>query len=296
MKIAFLGLGRMGRAIAKVLLEAGFELTLWNRSPASLEALVDAGGKLAKSPAEAVKRADVVVSMLADDRALREVMLEGGALEAMRRDAIHVNMATVSVPFAATLAKLHAKLGQGYVAAPVLGRPEVAERGELNLLVAGPPVQVEAVWPLLKAASVRIWPIGDVPEQANVVKIGANFMLGVAIESLAEATSLAEAHGIEAAEFIEVVTQTLFAAPAYQGYGALIKARAFEPAGFSLRLGHKDIGLALSAADQARVPLPLAAAVNARMLDGLANGDGDKDWSSLYEVAARQAHLDRRGS
>nr|WP_317450686.1 NAD-binding protein [Phytohalomonas tamaricis] len=142
----------------------------------------------------------------------------------------------------------------------------------------------------------KVWPVGEAPERANVVKIGANFMLASAIEAMAEASTLTRAYGVSAHDFLDIVTNTLFASPAYQGYGKAIAEEKFEPAGFKMTLGYKDVGLALSAAGDERVPLPLAGVVRDRMLDAIANGDGDKDWAGLATVAARQAHLDKRGT
>jgi len=293
MKVGFIGLGAMGRGMAQQLLEAGHEVTVWNRSPEAAEALAEQGAKIAKTPADAA-RCEVLVSMLADDQAAHQVLVESKAIEAMKKGSVHINMATVSVAFARGMAALHERLGVGYVAAPVLGRPDVAAAGKLNIIAAGDPAQLERVRPVLDAMGQAVWPLGESPERANVAKIAANFMLASAIESMAEASTLTRAYGIEASDFLDIVTNTLFASPAYQGYGKMIAEARFEPAGFTMRLGHKDVGLALSAGDEQSVALPLGSAVRDRLLDALANGDGDKDWSGLAEVAARQAHLDKR--
>jgi len=293
MKVGFIGLGAMGSAMASNLIKAGHEVTVWNRSPGPTEPLASLGAKVVKSADRAVL-GDMLFSMLANDQAVRDVFITGGLLDAMDKGIVHVNHATISVALAKELAEEHAKRGIDYVAAPVFGRPDVAAAGKLNIVAAGRPGLIERVRPLLEAMGSRIWPLGDAPERANVVKIAGNFMLGAAIESMAEASALTRAHGISAADFLEVMTSTLFASPAFQGYGKLIAEQRYTPAGFALPLGYKDIGLALSAGDAARVPLPLAGLLRDSLLEALSAGDEDVDWSIMAQVAARRAHLDER--
>lgn len=294
MKVGFIGLGQMGSAMASNLIAGGHTVTVWNRSPKACEPLASLGAKVAGTPARAAQ-GEVLCSMLADDRAVREVVLDGGLIDAMDAGTIHVNHATVSVALARELAAAHARRGLAYVAAPVFGRPDVAAAGRLNIVAAGKSAALEQVRPLLDLMAARVWPLGEEPERANVVKIGGNFMLGVAIESMAEASALARSHGVSAADFLEVMTQTLFAAPAYQGYGRMIAEDRFKPAGFALPLGYKDIGLAMSAGEQSRVPLPLAGVVRDALLEALGAGDEGMDWASLARVAARRAHLEGAG-
>lgn len=290
MKVGFIGLGAMGAAMAANLLEAGHAVTVWNRSPAPAEALAAQGATVAKLPAEAAG-GEAVLSMLANDQAVRAVILDGGVLDAMAPGTVHVNHATVSVALAKELAGMHARRDVGYIAAPVFGRPDVAAAGKLNILAAGEAARIDQVRPLLEAMGSRVWPLGEAPERANVAKIAGNFMLASAIESMAEASALTRAHGISAADFLEVMTSTLFAAPAYQGYAKLIAERRFKPAGFTLPLGYKDVGLALAAGEAARVPLPFAGVLRDSLLEALAGGDEDRDWSALSQVAARRANL-----
>jgi len=293
MNIGFIGLGAMGSAMAANLLKAGHAVTVWNRSPAATEPLAALGATVAATPVEATG-GDAVLSMLANDAAVRAVILDAGVLDAMPRDAVHVNHATVSVALAKELAAAHAQRGVAYVAAPVFGRPDVAAAGKLNILAAGEASTIERVRPLLEVMGSRIWPLGEAPERACVAKIAGNFMLASAIESMAEASALVRAHGISAADFLDVMTGTLFASPAYQGYARLIAEQRFKPAGFTLPLGYKDVGLALAAGEAARVPLPLAGVLRDSLLEALAGGDEDLDWSALSQVAARRAHLDNR--
>jgi 3-hydroxyisobutyrate dehydrogenase-like beta-hydroxyacid dehydrogenase len=290
MKVGFIGLGAMGSAMASNLLAAGHALTVWNRSEPATAPLASLGAKVARTPERAVQ-AEVVHSMLANDQAVREVFLDGGLLDAMDAGTVHVNHATISVALARTLAQAHAERGLAYVAAPVFGRPDLAAAAKLNMLVAGPAAAIERVRPLLQAMAARLWPLGEAPERAAVVKIAGNFMLASAIESMAEATALTRAHGVSAADFLEVMTSTLFAAPAYQGYGKLIAEQRFTPAGFAMPLGLKDVGLALAAGEAARVPLPFAGVLRDSLLEALAGGGEELDWSALAQVAARRAPL-----
>jgi 3-hydroxyisobutyrate dehydrogenase-like beta-hydroxyacid dehydrogenase len=294
MKVGFIGLGAMGSAMASNLLAAGHTLTVWNRSTAATEPLASLGAKVART-ADRAAQGEVLCSMLANDQAVREVILDSGLLDAMDRGTVHVNHATISVALAKELADEHAKRELEYVAAPVFGRPDIAAAGKLNILAAGKPAAIEKVRPLLEAMGSKVWPLGDAPERANVAKIAGNFMLASAIESMAEATALTRAYGVSAADFLEVMTNTLFAAPAYQGYGRLIAEQRFKPAGFPLPLGFKDVGLAQAAAESARVPLPFAGVLRDSLLEALAAGDEELDWSALALVAARRAHLDERG-
>lgn len=293
MKVGFIGLGAMGSAMASNLLAAGHTLTVWNRSAAATEPLASLGARVAKTADRAVQ-GEVLCSMLANDQAVREVFLDGGVLDAMDPGTVHVNHATISVALAKELAAEHARRGVEYVAAPVFGRPDMAAAAKLNILVAGKPAAIQKARPLLEAMGSRLWPLGEAPERANVAKIAGNFMLAAAIESMAEATALTRAHGVSAADFLDVMTNTLFAAPAYQGYGKLIAEQRFKPAGFALPLGYKDVGLALAAGEAQRVPLPFAGVLRDAMLEALAAGDAELDWSALALVAARRAHLDER--
>jgi len=291
MKVGFIGLGSMGSAMASNLVAAGHAVTVWNRSEAAVEPLVAVGAKPAKTPDRAVL-GDAVCSMLANDQAVRAVFLDGGLLDAMDPGMVHVNHATISVALAQELAEAHAARGIDYVAAPVFGRPDAAAAAKLNIVAAGRPAVIEKVRPLLEAMGTKIWPMGEDPVRANVVKIAGNFMLASAIETMAEASALTRAYGVGSAEFLEVMTSTLFAAPAYQGYGKLIAEQRFSPAGFAMPLGLKDVGLALSAGEGKRVPLPFAGVLRDGFLDALAHGGEDLDWSALALVAARRAHLD----
>lgn len=287
MDIGFLGLGTMGAPMARNLLKAGHSLRVWNRGAAPREALAGEGAHACDTPRQAA--APVLISMLAHDQAVRESVLDSGLLDALPEGAIHVNMATVSVAFARELADAHAARGVAYVAAPVLGRVDVAQAGKLNILAGGEPADIARVQPLLDVLGARTWHFGARPEQANAVKLAANFCLASAIGTMAEAGALVRGHDVAPADFLAMLTSTVFAAPAYQGYGGLIARQQYSPAGFKMTLGLKDVRLALAAGEAKHVPMPIASTLRDGLLEGIAQGDGELDWSALAKVSARRA-------
>jgi 3-hydroxyisobutyrate dehydrogenase-like beta-hydroxyacid dehydrogenase len=291
MTIGFIGLGAMGRNMAARLLQAGEPLIVWNRSPEPAQALAGQGARLALQPADAGK-ADVLFTMLADDAATRSVLLDGGVLAAMAPGSIHVNMATVSVAFGREMAVLHAGRGIGYIAAPVLGRVDVAAAGKLNILAGGPADLVARVQPYFDLMGQKTWRFGDAPEQANAVKLGANLTLACAIEAMGESSALVRAHGIGAADFLDLLGQTLFAgSPVYKGYGGMIAQERYSPAGFKLSLGLKDVGLAVEAGRDKGVPLAFGNALVENLRDAMGQGDGELDLAALAKVTARRGGL-----
>ncbi|RDS80322.1 NAD(P)-dependent oxidoreductase [Dyella psychrodurans] len=293
MKVGFIGLGAMGGAMASNLVAAGHAVTVWNRSEAPSEKLASLGAKVVRTPDRAAQ-GDVLHSMLSNDQSVREVFLESGLLDAMDSGTVHVNHATISVALARQLAEEHARRGLGYVAAPVFGRPDVAAAGKLNMLMAGQGSAIEKARPLLEVMAARLWPLGDVPERANAVKLAGNFMIVTAIESLAEASVLARAYDVSAADFIELMTSTLFASPVYQIYGKSIAEQRFTPPGFALPLGLKDVMLAQEAGHAAQVPMPLAGVLRDSLLEAMADGGESMDLSALARVSERRANLAHR--
>ena len=276
----------MGRPMAANLLEAGHALRVWNRSRAPVEALTRRGATEAE-PREVF--GEVLVSMLADDTAVREVVLDTGMLDSAPPGAVHVNMATISVALAEELTEEHRRRGLHYVAAPVFGRPEAAAKRQLNVLAAGERTALDRVQPLLDAMGQRTWRLGEDPRAANAAKLAGNFLIAAAIECMGEAVVMAERYGVRPAALLEILGSTLFAAPVYRSYGALIAERRYEPAGFPLDLGLKDVRLALAAAESARTPMPVASLLRDHLLEAIAQGDGDLDWAALAEVARRHA-------
>ena len=292
MKLGFLGLGNMGYAMAGTLLRAGHSVTVWNRTPGRTEELKSTdGARVATSPAEAARGADIVLSMLADDRAVLSVALGEGRqaepdplIAGLGRDAIHMSMSTISPALSKALADAHAAKEQRYVAAPVLGRPEAAEHGELVLLVAGPDEAIQACAPLLLALGRRTHRLGSHPERANVVKLACNFVMAAQFEVFGEAFALTEAHGVAAPTTLEILKDSMLRPEPLASYGQRIAESQFEPAGFRLSLGLKDVRLALEAAEAASVPLPFTSLLHERFVVAMACGLEDKDWSAVGRI------------
>jgi len=282
MDVGFIGLGTMGRPIAENLVRAGHRVRVWNRSRAPVDAISKLGAIPVTTPREAFS-GDAVFSMLADDNAVREVVEP--LLDGAPRGLVHVNMATVSVPLARELAGRHEARGLYYVAATVFGRPELAATGKLTIVAAGDPAAVERVEPLLRVVGQRTWRIGAAPERANVVKLAGNFMLGAAVEAMAEAAAMASRNGITPADLLEILTKGVFTAPAYESYGALIAQQRYEPAGFRVSLLLKDVRLALATADASGAAMPLADVVHDSLLEAAAHGDAEHDVAALAKVA-----------
>lgn len=292
MRVGMIGLGSMGLPMAKNLVKAGHEVKVFNRTAAKADEARRAGARVAGSAAEAAAGAEALITMLADDRAVEEVVLgAGGALAALPRGAVHAGMSTISVALAARLAAAHGETGHSYISAPVFGRPEAAAAGKLWVVAAGPSEAIERCRPLFDALGQGTFEVGDEPAAANALKLGGNFVLAAAIEALSEALALARRHGVAAEQFLAVVASTLFRSPIYEGYGRLIAEERFSPAGFALRLGLKDVRLALAAADSSGVPMPLASLLHDRFLAAANRGMADLDWSALGRLLTDDAAL-----
>jgi 3-hydroxyisobutyrate dehydrogenase-like beta-hydroxyacid dehydrogenase len=276
MKIGFLGLGQMGREMSVRLIDAGHELTVWNRSPEPGRALAGRA-RVATSPREAMD-VEVAITMLADDAAVEAVWLA----PRMTTPGVHLNMATVSLRVARELAKLQ----RDYVSAPVFGRPQAAAKGELDVIAAGPAAALERCRPVFKALSRQVFELGADPERANAVKIARNFLLATVIESLGEAFALTSGSGVDRARFLEVLTSTSLAAPAYKSYGRLMVEGAYEPAQFPIELGLKDVELALATAREKGLALPSAELIRKHLERAISRGHGRKDWAGLAEYGA----------
>jgi 3-hydroxyisobutyrate dehydrogenase-like beta-hydroxyacid dehydrogenase len=289
MKIGFIGLGRMGSAMAANLVKAGHDVTVYNRSSAKSRSLLDLGAHPATSIADACN-GEVVITMLADDAALTQIALtNGGVIENLPKGAIHISMSTISVALSKELALAHTQAGQRFVAAPVFGRPEAAAAARLFIVAAGDPATVEACQPLFGAMGQKVLSIGTEPAGANLVKLSGNFLLASAIEALGEAIALVRKAGIDAHAFVDLLTSTIFPAPAYKTYGGLIADNNFQPASFAAPLGFKDIRLTLAAADSLRVPMPLGRLLHDRFLWLLAQGGENLDWAAIGGLAAQAA-------
>jgi 3-hydroxyisobutyrate dehydrogenase-like beta-hydroxyacid dehydrogenase len=294
MKLGFIGLGRMGAAMAANLVKAGHEVSVYNRSPGRGASLVALGAREATNLAEACG-GDLVITMLADDDAASEIALgRGGLIAHLRKDAIHLSMSTISIALSKRLTQAHAQAGQRYVAAPVFGRPDMAAAAKLFIVAAGDPATIEECQPLFHAMGQKAFTIGTEPSAANLVKLSGNFLLASAIEALGEAVALIGKAGIDTRAYVEILTSTIFDSPAYKTYGALIAQRKFLPAGFAAPLGYKDIRLALAAAEGLRVPMPLGSLLHDRFLRLLAQGGDHLDWSAIGGLAAEDAGATHR--
>ncbi|MFE6996405.1 NAD(P)-dependent oxidoreductase [Microbacterium sp. NPDC057659] len=284
--IAVVGLGAMGRPIARNLLAAGHEVTVWNRSPEPVAELVAEGARPADTVAEAMQ-AGTVLSLLSNDAAVAATFLDSDVLTDLPSGTVHVNLATVSTALARRATEVHAENGIGYVAAPVFGRVPVAEAGALNVLAAGPADLIDRVQPFFDVIGTRTWRLGEAPEQANLVKILGNYLIAAAIQSLGEAVSLAEASGVDAHQLVELLTSTLFPGPVYSSYGMLIAERRYRPAGFTTELGQKDLHLALDTAAEHEVPLPVGELLRSVFEQAIRDGLAHDDWASISELQPR---------
>jgi 3-hydroxyisobutyrate dehydrogenase-like beta-hydroxyacid dehydrogenase len=291
MQASIIGLGNMGSGIAKSLLRAGHQVTVYNRSPQRAEALRSSGATPVSTIAEAC-RSGVVFTMVADDAALESIVFgDGGILAALPKNAVHVSLSTISVALSDRLTTEHASAGQQYLAAPVFGRPEAAEAAKLAIVAAGNGATFGHCKPLFESMGPKLWYVGEKPSLANTVKLSGNFLIATVLESLAEALTFARKSGVDSAALLDFLTSTLFNAPVYKTYGGLIVEGKHEPAGFATKLGLKDVRLVLQAAEAASVPMPIASVVRDRFVTAMARGNAEKDWSVLGRIAAQDAGL-----
>jgi 3-hydroxyisobutyrate dehydrogenase-like beta-hydroxyacid dehydrogenase len=291
MNVSFIGLGKMGSGMARNLLRAGHTVTVYNRTSSKAEPLAAEGARVSDSPAGAVRDCEVVVTMLADDDAVEQAVFgDGGLASALRAGAIHISSSTISTKLARHLAAEHAKRGQQYVSAPVFGRPEAAEAKQLLLVAAGPTETVNRCQPVFAAIGRQTFVAGAEPWQANAVKLCGNFMIASVIEGFGETYATLRKANVAPHLFLDVMN-ALFASPAYANYGRIIADEQFEPAGFALKLGLKDIRLALETAQECAAPMPVASLIRDHFLSAIALGQGESDWSSLGRISARNAGL-----
>ncbi len=292
MKVGFIGLGRMGQAMARRLLDAGHHVAVYNRTPDKLKALADAGAKAVGSIAEAARYGEAVFTMLADDDALKDVAeQQGGLLQSLPKRAIHICAGTHGVGIIRTLNAAHAKAGQIMVASPMLGRPDAVATGQAGVVVGGPAESVARCRPLFDAIARRVFEAGVEPAAASAIKIANNFVLGCAIEAMGEGFSLVRKYGVAPSVFYEVMTDGLFAAPSYKVYGKIIVEEAYEKVGQMATLGLKDANLALAAGEAVGVPLPSGNVWRDRLVGAVAHGDGGCDWAVMAREQARASGL-----
>jgi 3-hydroxyisobutyrate dehydrogenase-like beta-hydroxyacid dehydrogenase len=291
MKIGIIGLGRMGSAIARRLIRAGHDVTVYNRTRSRAEPLAAEGVVIADSPASACA-GEAIITVLADDDAVEAVVLgDNGVLQGLAKDAVHISMSTITVALSEKLAAAHHAVGQRYLAAPVFGRPDAAAAGKLFIVVGGEADTFARCQPLFDAVGQKTFVIGDIPPWANLVKLGGNFLIASMMESVGEAVVLMRKSGVDPQRFVDIMTGSLFAAPVYRTYGELIVKQRFQPPGFAMPLGLKDIRSVLAAAETQRVPMPAASLVRDHFISGIARGGEELDWSALSRVAAQDAGL-----
>jgi len=281
----------MGRPVARNLLQAGHELAVYNRTPSRAAELAQEGARLAAGVAEACNPG-LVITMLADDRATEDTVWgEGRILEALPAGGVHVSLSTISTALSQRLSDAHKSRGQSFVAAPVFGRPEAAAAGRLVVVAAGPADAIARSRPLLEVLGRKLFVVGSEARLANTMKLAGNLMIASMLETLGEAFALVRKSGGDPGLFFEIMNGTLFQSPVHENYGKIILQESYEPAGFKMQLGLKDVRLILAAGESAAVPLPLASLMRDHLLEGLARGMGDLDWSALAKVIAENAGI-----
>jgi 3-hydroxyisobutyrate dehydrogenase-like beta-hydroxyacid dehydrogenase len=294
MKVGFIGLGRMGKGMAHRIQEGGHELAVYDVVREATGEFATAGARVASSVANLCETSEVVITMLVEDATVIDVVLAaGGMRDSLPAGAIHLAMGTYGVAAIRAMADAHAKANQVLVAAPVLGRPDLAASGQLGIVAAGPAEGVRRCEPLLQRMGRRVFQAGSKPESATAIKLANNLVLGAAIVAQAEAFSLVRKYDVSPQVMYDVMTDGLFAgAPAYKGYGKTMVDESYDKVGSPVLVGIKDANLISAAADIARVPLPSLDVYRDRLLGAIAHGDGDKDQAVLAREQARACGLE----
>jgi 3-hydroxyisobutyrate dehydrogenase-like beta-hydroxyacid dehydrogenase len=293
MRVGFIGLGRMGRGMARRILDAGHDLAVYDVVRSTVDEFAGYGARASASVAEVCHRAEVVVTMLVEDATVVDIVVRpGGVRDSLPSGSIHLAMGTYGVGAIRTLGNAHAQRGQTLVAAPVLGRPDLAASGQLGIVSAGPADAVQACAPLLDAIGRRTFHAGDAPEAATAIKLANNLVLGCAMVAMAEGFSLIRKYGVDPQVLYDVMTEGLFSAPAYKGYGKTMVDRSWDRVGSPITVGLKDANLIQAAADLARVPLPSLNVYRDRLLGAVAHGDGDRDQAALALEQERACGLE----
>jgi len=290
--VTFFGLGLMGQGMALRLLEGGYRLRVYNRTRDKAQPAVQKGAEFFKDPVSAVSSSTVLITMLSDDNAVKEVVNEQ-VLQELGQGNIHISMSTISPAAAQDLARRHGEKQVHYLGCPVFGRPDAARSGKLRLCIAGNQEAKTRVRPLLDVLGQEVYDFGSDPAAANVIKLAGNFLIISAIEAMSEAFSLVEKNGVDPNLLYDLVTQTLFACHVYQNHGKAILEQRFVPPGFRLALGSKDIRLVRDTARSSQVPMPLASLLEDRFLRSLANGRAEMDWSAIALDQRDSAGLSR---
>jgi 3-hydroxyisobutyrate dehydrogenase-like beta-hydroxyacid dehydrogenase len=287
--LGFIGLGNMGAPIAANLLKAGFGLRVYNRTASKAAPLTAKGATLAASPADVAQPGGIVLTMLADDRAVEELCLAGQSfVERLAPGGIHISLSTISPVTARRLAEHHAKYKVDYIASPVFGRPDAAAAAKLWICVSGPAAAKRRVQPILTAIGQGIFDFGEDAGAANVVKLCGNFLFAASIETIAEMLTLAEKSGVSKKAVAEMIGKL---SPLHSGYANQIAEQKFEPAGFRLALGLKDVNLIMQTAAASMTPMPLGSLLHDRYVSAVAKGRADLDWSAIALGVAEDAGL-----
>jgi 3-hydroxyisobutyrate dehydrogenase-like beta-hydroxyacid dehydrogenase len=292
MKVGFIGLGRMGGAMARRLVDGGHDVGVYNRSADKLKPLTDAGAKPVDSIKAAANYGEAVFTMLADDAAVLDVVQKsGGLLESLPKGGVHICAGTHSVACVTKLKQLHGERGQILLATPMLGRPELVASGQAGMVLGGAKDSVERCRPLFAAIARRAFEAGPDPVAAAAIKIANNFVLGCAIEAMGEGFSLIRKYDVVPDVFYDVMTDGLFACSAYKVYGKIIVEERYQPAGQRAILGLKDANFALEAGGAVGVPLPSGNVWRDRLVGAVAHGEAEHDWAVMAKDQARASGL-----
>lgn len=284
LKVGFIGLGSMGLPMAKNLLKNGYEIVVYNRTKSKCQELTTKGAIIANTPAEAASHTDIVFTILSDDTGVENVVFgDEGILEGLQPGGIHVSISTISVHLAKKLSAVHKHARQHFVSSTVLGRPEAAAAAALRFIIAGPKDARKKVMPILQMLGQDVFTVGDQAYLSNVAKLGNNFLLVSMLESLSEILVMVEKHGVEPKQFLEIIN-SLFASPVYNTYGKMIVNEQFDPAGFKLKLGLKDVNLMIDAANEVSTELPIATLAQSHYSYAIEKGWGDLDWAAIMKV------------
>jgi len=283
MKIGFIGLGNLGTPIAENILQKRKELFVYNRTASKTQPLVEKGATACSTVKELASTCDIIFSIVSDDAALNNITKgNDGVAKNLKAGGVHISMSTILPAAASQLAEIHKQYNNYYAAAPVMGRPEAARAGKLNFLVSGEKAVIERIKPLLQdAGGAGVWEFGNEPAAANVAKLCSNFLIVSAIEAMAEGINLAKKSGIDVAGWINMVTQTIFSAPVYINYSNILLKEQFQPAGFALRLGLKDVNLVMEQSGEVKAEMPVGKLMQQRLNECVANGLGDYDWTAV---------------
>lgn len=289
-KIAFLGLGNLGTPIAESLLEAGYELVVWNRTTSKAEPLTRLGATVVENAIDAITPGGIVFSVLADDAAVED-LFSMELVEKLGKDGVHVSMSTISPETSRQLAQVHEWYGAHYVAAPIFARPEAVRAKVGNICLSGQSAAKARIKPIVADFVKGVFDFGEEPGAANVIKLAGNFMIACSLEMMGEAFTMAEKNGIPRQSIYEMLTSTLFAAPIFQNYGKLVASNSYEEVAFRFPLGLKDINLTLQTASDVNAPMPFADIVRNRFISGLAKGRENLDWGALALGSSDDAGL-----